>query len=219
MLKQSDGSKLEVGIDEAGRGCLAGPVVAAAVIMPLIDFNEDPEESEYDICTLKLIKDSKKMTKKNRDICRKYIEEIAIDYGVGICDNEEVDSMNILRATHKAMHRALNNLTLTPDMILVDGNGFTDYYNDDNELVDYKCVIGGDNEYFNIACASVLAKETHDKIIREYIEEQPELDEKYHWSSNVCYGTINHRDGIEKWGLSKYHRKSFGICKGVPVTC
>ena len=77
------------------------------------------------------------------------------------------------------------------------------YYNDDNELVDYKCVIGGDNEYFNIACASVLAKETHDKIIHEYVNQQPELDEKYHWSSNVCYGTLNHREGIEKWGLSK----------------
>ena len=219
MLKQSTGKLLEVGIDEAGRGCLAGPVVAGAVIMPIIDFNEDPEESEYDLYTLRLIKDSKKMSRKNRAICRQYIEDIAIDYGVGFCDNDEVDSMNILNATHKAMHRALNCLSLTPDMILVDGNGFTDYYNDDNELVDYRCVIGGDNEYFNIACASVLAKEYHDKIIKEYIEKQPELDEKYHWGTNVCYGTQNHRDGIEKWGLSKYHRKSFGICKGMPVTC
>ena len=217
MLKQSTGKLLEVGIDEAGRGCLAGPVVAGAVIMPIIDFNEDPEESEYDLYTLRLIKDSKKMSRKNRDICRQYIEDIAIDFGVGVCDNDEVDSMNILNATHKAMHRALNSLSLSPDMILVDGNGFTDYYNDDDELVDYRCVIGGDNEYFNIACGSVLAKEYHDKIIKEYIEAQPELDEKYHWGTNVCYGTQNHRDGIEKWGLSKYHRKSFGICRGKPI--
>ena len=215
-LKQSDGSKLEVGIDEAGRGCLAGPVVAGAVIMPLIDF--DDEESEYDLDILRMIKDSKKMTKVNRDICRQYIEDIAIDYGVGIADNKEIDSMNILRATHKAMHRALNELNTTPDMIYIDGNSFTDYYDDDNELVDYKCVIGGDNEYFNIACASILAKEHHDKLIKDYVAADPRLDSRFDWLSNVCYGTQRHRDGIEEWGISKYHRQSFGICRGKPVT-
>ena len=215
-LKQSNGTKLEVGIDEAGRGCLAGPVVAGAVIMPIIDFED--EESEYDIDILKMIKDSKKMTKGNRDICRQYIEEIAIDYGVGIADNKEVDSMNILRATHKAMHRALNELNVTPDMIYIDGNSFTDYYDDDNEIIEYQCVIGGDNEYFNIACASILAKEYHDKIIREFVEKDPNLDTRYDWSSNVCYGTQRHRDGIEEWGISKYHRQSFGICRGKPIT-
>ena len=215
-LKQSDGSKLEVGIDEAGRGCLAGPVVAGAVIMPLIDF--DDEDSEYDLDILRMIKDSKKMTKVNRDICRQYIEDIAIDYGVGIADNKEIDSMNILRATHKAMHRALNELNTTPDMIYIDGNSFTDYYDDDNELVDYKCVIGGDNEYFNIACASILAKEHHDKLIKDYVAADPRLDSRFDWLSNVCYGTQRHRDGIEEWGISKYHRQSFGICRGKPVT-
>ena len=216
-LKQTTGKLLEVGIDEAGRGCLAGPVVAGAVIMPIINF--DDEDSEYDLNILRMIKDSKKMSKKNRGICRQYIEEISIDSGVGVCGNDEVDSMNILRATHKAMHRALNCLNVTPDIIFVDGNSFTEYYDDKNELVDYTCVIGGDNEYLNIACASILAKEYHDKVIHEYIELQPELQEKYDWSNNVCYGTQNHREGIEKWGLSKYHRKSFGICKGMPVTC
>ena len=215
-LKQSDGSKLEVGIDEAGRGCLAGPVVAGAVIMPLIDF--DDEDSEYDLDILRMIKDSKKMTKVNRDICRQYIEDIAIDYGVGIADNKEIDSMNILRATHKAMHRALNELNTTPDMIYIDGNSFTDYYDDDNELVDYKCVIGGDNEYFNIACASILAKEHHDKLIKDFVAADPRLDSRFDWLSNVCYGTQRHRDGIEEWGISKYHRQSFGICRGKPVT-
>ena len=111
------------------------------------------------------------------------------------------------------MCRALNNLNLTPDMIIVDGNSFQDYYNDDNELVDYKCVIGGDNEYMNIACASILAKESHDKMIKEYTETDPLLDERYDWNSNVCYGTQKHRDGIQEWGISQYHRKSFGICK------
>lgn len=215
-LKQSDGTKLEVGIDEAGRGCLAGPVVAGAVIMPLIDFED--ENSEFDIDILKMIKDSKKMTKGNRDICRQYIEEIAIDYGVGIADNKEVDSMNILRATHKAMHRALNELNITPDMIYIDGNSFTDYYDDDNEIIDYQCIIGGDDKYFNIACASILAKEYHDKIIREFVEKDPNLDIRYDWLSNVCYGTQRHRDGIEEWGISKFHRQSFGICRGKPIT-
>ena len=215
-LKQSDGTKLEVGIDEAGRGCLAGPVVAGAVIMPLIDFKN--ENSEFDIDILKMIKDSKKMTRSNRDICRQYIEDIAIDYGVGIADNKEVDSMNILRATHKAMHRALNELNVTPDMIYIDGNSFTDYYDDDNEIIDYQCVIGGDNKYFNIACASILAKEYHDKIIRELVEKDPNLNTRYDWLSNVSYGTKRHCDGIEEWGISKYHRKSFGICRGKPIT-
>jgi ribonuclease HII len=214
-LKQSDGTKLEVGIDEAGRGCLAGPVVAGAVIMPLIDF--DDEDGEYDLDILRMIKDSKKMSRANRDICRQYIEDIAIDYGVGIADNREVDLMNILRATHKAMHRALNELNTTPDMIYIDGNSFTDYYDDDNELVDYKCVIGGDNEYFNIACASILAKEYHDKIIKDLVAENGLLDTRYDWLSNVCYGTQRHRDGIEEWGISKYHRQSFGICRGKPI--
>ena len=214
-LKQSDGKKLEVGIDEAGRGCLAGPVVAGAVIMPLIDF--DDENSDYDLEILRMIKDSKKMTKTNRDICRQYIEEIAIDYGVGIADNKEIDTMNILRATHKAMHRALNELTVTPDMIHIDGNSFTDYYDDSNELVDYKCVIGGDNEYFNIACASILAKEYHDKLIKDFVAADPRLDSRYDWLSNVCYGTQRHRDGIEEWGVSQLHRKSFGICRGKPI--
>jgi ribonuclease HII len=211
-LKQSDGSQLEVGIDEAGRGCLAGPVVAGAVIMPLIEF-DDPN-SDYDLDILGMVKDSKKMTKANRDICRQYIEEIAIDFGLGIADNTEVDSMNILKATHKSMHRALNELNVTPDMILVDGNAFTDYYDETNELIDYKCVIGGDNEYFNIACASILAKEYHDKIIKEYVENDPQLNIRYGWLSNVCYGTQKHRDGIEEWGISTHHRKTFGLCKG-----
>ena len=108
MLEQSDGLRLEVGIDEAGRGCLAGPVVAAAVSMPIFD-------EEFDI--VKMIKDSKKMTPKNRDICREFIESMAIDWGVGTANNSEIDQINILKATHTAMHRALDNLNITPDLI------------------------------------------------------------------------------------------------------
>jgi ribonuclease HII len=213
MLEQSDGLRLEVGIDEAGRGCLAGPVVAAAVSMPIFD---ELDEAYY---IVKMIKDSKKMTPKNRDVCREFIESVAIDWGVGIATNDEIDQINILKATHLAMHRALDNLNITPDFILVDGNSFIDYYDDNNELIDYTCVIGGDNKYFNIACASILAKEYHDKMIRGFIEENDEYDTHYDWNRNVCYGTEKHRIGIEKWGLSKYHRKTFGICRTKHVTC
>jgi ribonuclease HII len=213
MLEQSDGIMLEVGIDEAGRGCLAGPVVAAAVIMPIFDVVDE----EYDI--VKMIKDSKKMTPKNRDLCREFIESMAIDWGVGTANHSEIDQINILKATHTAMHRAIDNLNITPDFILVDGNSFRDYYDDDNELIDYKCVVGGDNKYLNIACASILAKEYHDKIIRGFIEENAEYDTKYDWNNNVCYGTEKHRNGIEQWGLSKYHRKTFGICRTKLVSC
>ena len=213
MLEQSDGLRLEVGIDEAGRGCLAGPVVAAAVSMPIFD---ELDEAYY---IVKMIKDSKKMTPKNRDLCREFIESVAIDWGVGIATNDEIDQINILKATHLAMHRALDNLNITPDFILVDGNSFIDYYDDNNELIDYTCVIGGDNKYFNIACASILAKEYHDKMIRGFIEENDEYDTHYDWNRNVCYGTEKHRIGIEKWGLSKYHRKTFGICRTKHVTC
>ena len=166
-----------------------------------------------------MIKDSKKMTPKNRDVCREFIESVAIDWGVGIATNDEIDQINILKATHLAMHRALDNLNITPDFILVDGNSFIDYYDDNNELIDYTCVIGGDNKYFNIACASILAKEYHDKMIRGFIEENDEYDTHYDWNRNVCYGTEKHRIGIEKWGLSKYHRKTFGICRTKHVTC
>ena len=212
-LEQSVGDKLEVGIDEAGRGCLAGPVVAAAVCIPIFDETDE----NYDI--VKMIKDSKQMSAKNRNICREFIESFAIDWGVGMANNGEIDQINILNATHTAMHRALDNLNVTPGFILVDGNSFRDYYDDDNELVDYKCVIGGDNIYLNIACASILAKEYHDKTIRGYVEEIPEYDTKYDWNSNVCYGTQKHRTGIEEWGISKYHRKTFGVCRNKQITC
>lgn len=208
MLIFPNGSRLEVGIDEAGRGCLAGPVVAGVVCMPS-EFDEDIDQS-----VVNMIKDSKQMSKKNRDICREFIENHAVDWAVGVSDNNEIDEINILRATHMAMHRAINDLNITPEFIMVDGNSFKDYYDDNNELVDYSCVIGGDNLYFNIACASILAKEYHDKFIRDLTATYSELDLRYDWNSNVCYGTQKHRDGIEQWGISTYHRKSFGICKG-----
>ena len=211
-LKLPSEDILEIGIDEAGRGCLAGPVVAAAVCMP----------TNFDDCCdkelLSLIKDSKKMTPQNRKICKEFIETYAIDYGVGVAENTEIDSINILNATHIAMHRSISNLNITPELIHVDGNSFKDYYDDHDELIDYQCVVGGDDTYLNIACASIIAKETHDEIIRNMVSTNPLLDERYDWNSNVCYGTQKHRDGIEKWGISSFHRKSFGICQNKEVT-
>ena len=214
MLECSSKDQLEVGIDEAGRGCLAGPVVAAAVCMPPDIY----ENLELDQSIIKMIKDSKKMTRQNRDICREFIETFAIDWGVGIADNHEIDQINILKATHTAMHRALDNLNITPDHIYVDGNSFKDYFDDSNILVDNTCIIGGDDKIFNIACASILAKEYHDNYIHDSITKTPELDTRYDWNSNVCYGTQKHRTGIEQFGISKYHRKSFGICRGKKIT-
>ena len=197
--------KIEVGLDEAGRGCLAGPVCVASVIWPK-DLNEVEEG-------LPIIKDSKKVSKKNRAILKDYIEANAIDWNVELFSNEKIDNLNILNATQKAMHRCIDNMNVLPELILVDGNKFEPYFDINDVLIDSVCIIGGDNKYKSIACASILAKEYHDKFIRDLIKQEPELDSRYDWSNNVCYGTSSHLDGIKKYGISKYHRKSFGICK------
>ena len=205
MLNYYTPDKLEVGIDEAGRGCLAGPVSVASVIWPK-DLDEIQEGMPE-------IKDSKKISRKNRSILKEYIEANAIDWNVELFSNEKIDNLNILNATTKAMHRSLDNMNVVPELILVDGNKFDPYYDLDNNLIENVCIIGGDNKYKSIACASILAKEYHDQYIRDIVKNDPELDTKYDWLNNVCYGTSRHLEGIKKYGISKYHRKSFGICK------
>ena len=190
--------ELEVGIDEAGRGSLAGYVYAAAVILPKI-FEDD---------IYLQIKDSKKLSRKKRAFLKKYIEDIAIDYGVGYATNEEVDQLNILNASILAMHRALDNLKIVPEKILVDGNQFKYYFRDD-DWIDFECIPKGDNKFYSIAAASILAKESHDEHILKISEESDNF--KYDWKNNMCYGTQRHRDAIKKWGLTKYHRKSYSI--------
>jgi len=200
MNKYFSKNKLEVGIDEVGRGCLAGPVFTAAVIWPKdLDCKYECE-----------IKDSKKLSKKKRKFLKDYIEENAISFSIGYKDNTIIDKYNILNATHMAMHDAITNLNIIPELLLVDGNSFNPYYYK-NELIEHICIVEGDNKYISIACASILAKEYHDEYIKKLVEDNSDLN-KYDWNNNVCYGTKKHIDAIKQYGITNYHRKTFGIC-------
>jgi len=197
---------LEAGVDEVARGCLAGRVYSAAVIWPK---ELDPDlEIEHPV-----IKDSKKLSRKRRDYLVDYIEATAIDYSVGWAEAEEIDDINIQNATYKAMHNAIDGLNVGIDFLLVDGNKFNPYFDTDNNIVSHKCVIDGDNKYASIACASIIAKVAHDNYIDTLCDENPELEERYGWRSNMCYGTPHHIAGIKEYGITSFHRKTFGICK------
>ena len=193
---------IEVGIDEAGRGCLLGPVVVSGVILP---YDLDDEYSA-------MIKDSKKVSSKNRKILRKYIEENAIDYYVGFESNNVIDKKNILKCTLDLMINVINNLNVEPELILVDGNRFYGYKNKNNITIPHKCIIGGDNKYMSIAAASILAKEYRDEYLLKLCNENKYL-EKYGIHKNKGYGTKEHIDGIKDYGITKYHRKTYGPCK------
>ena len=199
---------IEAGVDEVARGCLAGPVYAAAVIWP--------QELELED-TIKL-KDSKKLSKKKREEMRDYIEATALDFSVALETNETIDKINILNASISAMHKAIDGLNIKPESLLIDGNRFKSYFwpdpnseEDENEIR-YECFIKGDDRFQSISAASILAKVYHDEYITELCELEPEL-KIYEWQKNMCYGTKNHLMAIEENGISKYHRKTFGICK------
>jgi ribonuclease HII len=194
---------IEVGIDEVARGCLAGPVYTSAVVWPK---EIDPTDQNI------IVKDSKTLSKRRRLILKDYIEENAIDFSVSFEDNKTIDEINILNATFKSMHNSLDKLNLDIEHILVDGNRFKKYTNSKNEVIPYTCIISGDAKYVPIACASILAKVNHDLYIEKLCDENPELD-IYDWRNNMCYGTQTHMDAIQTYGISKYHRKTFGICK------
>jgi ribonuclease HII len=194
---------IEVGVDEAGRGCLSGRVYAGAVIFPT--------NIDDDIYTQ--IKDSKKLSKKKRGILRKYIEEKSLAFGVGYVDEKEIDNTNILKASYRAMHIALDKINQPYDHILVDGPRFSPYMDKHDNFISYSCIPKGDNLYYSIAAASILAKVYHDEYIQRICSENPSLDEKYGWLSNMGYGTQKHMEGIQKHGTCIYHRKSFGPCK------
>ncbi len=181
--------RIEAGCDEAGRGCLAGPVVAAAVVLP-----NDFRCAELD--------DSKKLTEKKRYALREIITKEAVAWAVGICSPEEIDEINILKASFLAMHKALNQLPAVPDFILVDGNRFTPYKN-----VPHECFVKGDGRFLSIAAASVLAKTYRDDLMIKLHDEFPQ----YKWNKNKGYPTKEHRQAIEKYGSCLRHRKSFSL--------
>lgn len=180
---------LEAGCDEAGRGCYAGPVFAAAVILPK-DFYHP------------LLNDSKQLTPEERNELKPFIKANAIAYSVAMVDNDEIDRINILRASFKAMHLALDKLRKKPGLLLIDGNRFTPY-----KQLRHECIIKGDGIYASIAAASILAKTHRDAYMKTLHKEFPH----YNWRSNKGYGTLEHRKAIEEHGLCRYHRRSFSI--------
>lgn len=196
-----DAEDIEAGVDEVARGCLAGPVFAAAVIWP--------KELEPEDC-IKL-RDSKKLSKKKREEMRDYIEATALDYSVAYINAEEIDKINILNASIKAMHEALDGLNIKPEALLIDGNKFKPYQID-GEIIPFQCFVKGDDLYQSISAASILAKVYHDDYITNLVDTDSKL-EVYDWKSNMCYGTKKHLDAISQHGISPHHRKSFGICK------
>ncbi|MBC7872749.1 MAG: ribonuclease HII [Ferruginibacter sp.] len=196
MLERFYQEKLvEAGCDEAGRGCLAGPVFAAAVILP-VDFSHP------------LLNDSKQVTETNRNELRIIIEATAIAFAVASVDNDEIDRINILKASFKAMHLALDKLNRKPQLLLIDGNRFISY-----KKIPHRCIIKGDEIYNSIAAASILAKTYRDEYMQRLHEEFPH----YTWNTNKGYGTATHRSAIETHGQCKYHRKTFRLKMEEPV--
>ena len=180
---------LEAGTDEAGRGCLCGPVVAAAVILPK-GFSHE------------LLNDSKKLSEKQRKLLRPFIEENAICFSVSFVDQVEIDNLNILQASITAMHRAIDKLKTTPEFIIIDGNKFKPYKN-----IPFKTIVKGDAKYMSIAAASILAKTYRDDFMAKIDEKFPD----YNWKKNKGYPTKEHRNAIRKFGATPFHRKSFKL--------
>jgi len=183
------GFLLEAGTDEAGRGCLSGPVVAAAVILP--------EDFEHE-----LLNDSKQLSEKKRKLLKPYIEEYATAFSVCFIENEEVDELNVLQASITGMHRSIEDLATVPEFIIVDGNKFRAYKD-----IPHKTIVKGDAKFMSIAAASVLAKTYRDEFMEKIHDEFPQ----YNWKKNKGYPTKEHRKAIEKFGITKYHRKSFKL--------
>ena len=183
---------IEAGVDEAGRGCLAGPVVAAAVILP-----PKVKLEWYDV-----LNDSKKLPETMRDNLRVLIEEESLAWSVAMIDAPEIDRINILNATYKAMHKAIGGLNVQPELLLIDGNRFKKY-----KTTEHKTIVKGDGLYLSIAAASILAKTHRDELMKKLHAEFPQ----YAWDRNKAYGTEVHVKAIMQYGLTPYHRKSFQL--------
>ncbi|MDR0333704.1 MAG: ribonuclease HII [Dysgonamonadaceae bacterium] len=189
LQKHLHPNRIEAGCDEAGRGCLAGPVFAAAVILP----------DNFDCSQLN---DSKQLSEKQRKKLREIIEQNALSFAVEICTPEEIDEINILWASVKAMHRALAKLSTAPEYILVDGNRFRPFGD-----IPYTCIVKGDSKFLSIAAASVLAKTYRDDYMTQLHNEFP----AYNWAKNKGYPTKTHREAIKNHGITEHHRKSFNL--------
>ncbi len=187
LLSSYTNNKVEAGCDEAGRGCLAGPVFAAAVILPK-DYSN------------KLLNDSKVLNEKTRDNLRIEIENNALAWAVGSYSPEEIDEVNILNASFYSMHRALNKLKIQPELLLIDGNRFKQFKD-----IPHHCIIKGDGKYLSIAAASILAKTHRD----EYMQKAHLLHPQYSWNTNKGYPTLKHKLAIQEHGISSFHRKTF----------
>jgi ribonuclease HII len=182
-------NSIEAGCDEAGRGCISGPVFAAAVILP-------PDFSNNEL------NDSKELSEKKRETLREIIIKESLDWAVASVDSLEIDKINILNASIKAMHFAISKLKITPHYLLIDGNRFKKY-----KSIPHECVIKGDSKFLSIAAASILAKTFRDDFMNSIHHEFPQ----YNWAQNKGYPTKEHRSAIQKTGISKYHRKSFKL--------
>lgn len=189
LLPYLNQNLIEAGVDEAGRGCLAGPVVAAAVILPK-DFSHP------------FLNDSKQLSLKQRNLLRPIIEEHAIAFGIGMASEREIDKINILQASFLAMHRAIEKLRICPELLLIDGNRFKVYPN-----IPHQTIIGGDGKMLSIAAASVLAKTERDRIMEQLHHSYP----NYTWNKNMGYGTSAHRAAIREFGPCEHHRHSFKL--------
>lgn len=182
-------NRVEAGCDEAGRGCLAGPVFAAAVILPLNFYHP-------------LLNDSKQVSERDREELRVYIEQNSLAWAVESVSNEEIDSINILKASFMAMHRAISKLNRKPEMLLIDGNRFIPY-----QGIPHECIVKGDAKFTSIAAASILAKTHRDFHMKELDRDFPQ----YAWKRNKGYPTLAHRKAIEEYGVTPHHRKSFNL--------
>jgi ribonuclease HII len=189
LSNYNDAYKFEAGVDEAGRGCYAGPVFAAAVILPKGFYHPQ-------------LNDSKKLSVKQRELLQPVIEKEAVAFAVAAVDHTEIDQINILQASFKAMHLAIDQLIVRPRFLLIDGNRFKKYGG-----IEHQCIIKGDGKYASIAAASILAKTHRDAFMLQLHRRFPQ----YGWDKNMGYGTIIHRSAIQQHGLSPYHRKSFNI--------
>ncbi len=183
------GNIIEAGTDEAGRGCLSGPVVAAAVILPDRFFHD-------------FLNDSKQLSEKKRQILRPFIEKNALAFGVAFVHQEEVDELNVLQASITGMHRAIDTLKITPKFIIVDGNKFRKY-----KKIPHKTIVKGDAKFMSIAAASILAKTYRDEYMKKIHQKFP----MYNWQQNKGYPTKEHRNAIRKFGATQYHRKTFKL--------